>query len=114
MVIAISGIAACAFIEYGTPRAADVDRSAGWFAFEAAPWLILLLLALFSTYSRALALGAVLMLALEIYAWWIVFMLPDGANAAMIYLWKPLLGVAIAGLAMLGALIMARAADRRG
>ena len=64
IVFAVIGIAFAAFVEYGTARAADVDRSFAYFVCEASPWALLLVLALLSPYSTTLAAVGVILLAL--------------------------------------------------
>ena len=54
LVLALVGIAFAAYVEYGTTRAADVDRSFALFVFEAGPWAALLVLALLSPFARML------------------------------------------------------------
>lgn len=75
--LALAGIGFAAFVEFGTPRAADVERSFGWFAFQASPYVAALVLALLSPFWRALSIAGVLALVLEAYAYWMVFVQPS-------------------------------------
>lgn len=110
--LALVGIASAAYVEYGTPRAADVERSLGWFAFEAGPYVLILILALFSPYWRALAVAGVVLLALEAYAYYVVFVLPLTADSALIYLRKPFYGLAVIAAAMLAGFLLTRGRER--
>ena len=56
--LAFLGIAFAAFVEYGTTRASDVDRSFAMFVFEAGPWALLLVLALLTPFTRTLVVIA--------------------------------------------------------
>lgn len=113
VLFAVAGIAAAAYVEYGTPRAADVERSFGWFAYEAGPFLLALVLALFSPYARVLLAAGIAMLALEAYAYYIVFVLPLTQDAPLIYLHKPLYDFGIVAVAMLAGFLRSRAKPRR-
>ena len=108
VLIAVIGIAFAAYVEYGTARAADIERSFGWFAFEAAPWVLLLVLALLSPFARAMSAAGLLLLAYDVYAYYAVFMLPEGATSAVVYLYKPLYGFALVGVAILAGFLIAR------
>ena len=108
VLLALAGILFTAYVEYGTPRAADVERSLAWFAFEAAPYVLALVLALFAPYARALALAGLAMLALEAYAYYIVFVLPLTVDAPLVYLHKPLYDLGIVAIAMLGGFLLSR------
>ena len=108
IVLAVIGIAFAAFVEYGTTRAADVDRSFGLFVFEAGPWALFLVLALLSPYAKTLAAIGVILLALDVYAYFAVFVTADGASAAMIYLYKPLYGVALVAMGVLAGFLLSR------
>lgn len=106
--LAVAGIAFAAFVEFATPRAADVERSFGWFAFQASPYAAALVLALLSPFWRALSIAGVLALALEIYAWYTVFVLPLTDDAPLIYLRKPFFHLAIIAVLLFGAFLVSR------
>jgi len=108
VLLAIAGVVFAAYVEYGTPRAADVERSFAWFAFEAGPYVLALVLALFAPYARALALAGLAMLALEAYAYYVVFVLPLTEDAPLVYLHKPLYDLGIVAIAMLGGFLLSR------
>lgn len=110
IVFAVIGIAFAAFVEYGTARAADVDRSFAYFVFEASPWALLLVLALLSPYSTTLAAVGVILLALDLYAYYAVFLSAQGASAAMIYLYKPFYGFALVAVGVLAGFLLSRPA----
>jgi hypothetical protein len=97
IVLALIGIAFAAFVEYGTVRAADVERSFALFVFEAGPWAVMLV-----------------MLALDVYAYYAVFVLAHGEASAVIYLYKPFYGLALVGAGVLAGFLMARAGAPRG
>ena len=113
IVLAIAGVALAAYVEYGTPRAADVERSFGWFAFEAGPYVLAGILALLSTFGRSLSLAGLAMLGLEAYAYYLVFVLPLTDDAPLIYLRKPFYGLAIIATAMLGGFLLSRTRETR-
>ena len=113
VVIALLGIVVAAYVEYGTARASDVERSLGWFAFEAGPYVLAAILALLSPYVRALTVAGVAMLALEAYAYYSVFVLPLTDDAALIYLRKPFYGLAMIAVGMLAGFLLARAREPR-
>jgi len=108
VVIALLGVAFAAFVEYGTPRAADVERSFGWFAFEAGPYVLAAILALLTPFGRTLCIVGVAMLMLETYAWYVVFVLPPTDDAALIYLRKPFYHLAIIATGMLAGFLLGR------
>lgn len=110
VVLAVIGIAFAAFVEYGTARAADIDRSFAYFVFEASPWALLLVLAMLSPYSKMLAAVGVILLALESYAYFAVFLSTQGAAAAMIYLYKPFYGFALVAVGVLAGFLLSRPA----
>jgi hypothetical protein len=112
VVLALLGVAAAAYVEYGTARAADVERSFGWFAFEAGPYVLAAILAILSPYARALFFVGLAMLALEAYAYYLVFVLPLTGDAALIYLRKPFYGLAMVAVGMLAGFLLARARER--
>jgi hypothetical protein len=112
VLLAVIGVAFAAYVEYGTPRAADVERSFGWFAFEAGPYVLAGILALLSPFWRALAIAGVLMLVLDAYAYYVVFMLPLTEDAPLIYLRKPFYDVGIVAVAMLAAFLIGRSRER--
>ena len=109
IVLALIGIAFAAFVEYGTTRAADVERSFALFIFEAGPWALLLVLALLSPFSPALAGIGVVLLVLDIYAYWMVYVATQGETSAVIYLYKPIYGLALVAVAVLAGYLIARA-----
>ena len=109
IVLAVFGIAFAAFVEYGTARAADVDRSFALFVFQAGPWVLLLVLSLLSPYPKTLAAMAVILLALDLYAYFVVFMSAQGASAAMIYYYKPFYGFALVVVGVLAGFLVSRA-----
>jgi hypothetical protein len=111
VVIALLGVAFAAYVEYGTPRAVDVERSFGWFAFEAGPYVLAAILAVLSPFGRALCIVGLAMLALEAYAYYVVFMLPLTDDAALIYLRKPFYGLAFIAAGMLAGFLLARARE---
>jgi hypothetical protein len=108
ILIGVIGIAFAAYVEYGTVRAAEIERSFGWFAFEAAPWVLLLVLALLSPFARALSAAGVLLLGYDVYAYYQVFVLPEGRASAVVYLYKPLYGFALVGVAILAGFLITR------
>lgn len=111
--IALLGVACAAYVEYGTPRAADVERSIGWFAFEAGPFVLAAILALLSPYLRTLIVVGLAMLAIEAYAYYTVFVLPLAGDAALVYLRKPFYGLGIIATGMLAGFLISRAHDLR-
>lgn len=114
VVIALLGVAFAAYIEYGTPRAADVERSFGWFAFEAGPFIVAGVIAVLSPYGRALCVVGVAMLAVEAYAYYVVFVQSPVGDAALIYLRKPFIDLAIVAIGMLAGFLVARAREPAG
>ena len=112
LALALLGIAFAAYVEYGTPRAADVERSFAWFAFEAGPYVLAVILALFTPYSRALSVAGAIMLALEAYAYYLVFVLPLTEEAPLIYLRKPFYDLGVIAIAMLAGFLIARGRER--
>lgn len=112
IVLALVGIAFAAYVEYGTTRAADVDRSFALFVFEAGPWALLLVLALLTPFARMLAVLAVIILALDLYAYYAVFVSTNAGMSAVIYLYKPFYGLALVAAGMLAGFIVSRADAR--
>jgi len=110
-VIALLGVAFAAYVEYGTPRAADVERSFGWFAYEAGPFVVAGVIAVLSPYGRALCVVGLAMLALEAYAYYVVFVQSPVGDAALIYLRKPFIALAIVATGMLAGFLIARARE---
>jgi hypothetical protein len=108
VLLGLLGIVIAAYVEYGSPRAAEVERSFAWFAFEAGPYVLLTVLALFAPFWRALALAGLAMLALEAYAYYIVFVLPLTDDAPLVYLHKPLYDLGIIAIAMLAGFLVSR------
>ncbi len=113
VVIALLGVLAAAYVEYGTARAADVERSLGWFAFEAGPFVLLAILALLSPYARTLCVVGLAMLALEAYAFYMVFVRPLVDDAALVYLRKPFYGLGMIAVGMLAGFLLARSREPR-
>jgi hypothetical protein len=109
ILVALIGIAFAAYVEYGTTRAADVERSFGLFVFEAGPWALLLALALLTPFSRTLAAMAVALLALDLYAYYAVFAAMHDQTSAVIYLYKPFYGLALVAAGVLAGFLVARA-----
>ena len=114
VVLALLGVALTAYVEYGTPRAADVERSLGWFAYEAGPFVLALVLAMFTPFWRALAIAGALMIAVEAYAYYTVFVIPLTADAPLVYLRKPFYDIGIVAIAMLAGFLLTRGRERRG
>ncbi len=113
LLLALAGIACVAYVEYGTPRAADVERSLGWLAYEAGPFVLVAVLAVLSPFGRSLCVAAVLLLALEAYAYFSVFVRADDPDAALIYLHKPFYGLVIVATGVLAGFLVAHARQRR-
>ena len=112
VLIALLGVVAAGYVEYGTARAADVERSFGLFAFEASPFVLAAILALLSPYVRALLVVCLAMLALEAYAYYTVFVLPLTEDAPLIYLRKPFYGLAMIAVGMLAGFLLARGREQ--
>jgi hypothetical protein len=108
ILLALIGIAFAAYVEYGTARAADIERSFGLFVFEAGPWALLLVLALLSPFARTLAALGAMLLALDVYAFFAVFIAAGGESAAVIYLYKPLYGLALVAMGILTGFLLSR------
>ncbi len=100
LAIAVAGLALTAYVEFALTSSGASDPF-GWFIYEAVAWLALLGIGPFLPVSSAVLVGAVLALALEAVAYWLVFALPGGAGHAGIYLWKPLAQLALIGAAWL-------------
>ncbi len=113
VVLAIIGVALTAYVEFGSPRAADVERSFGWFAYEAGPWVLLGVLALLSPFARALAAVGIVMLAIELFAYARVFVAPDGFENAIIYYYKPFYDMAVIAAGVLAGFLLGRGRSRR-
>ena len=113
VVLSLLGVALAAYVEYGTPRAADVERSLAWFAYEAGPFVLALVLALFTPFSRALAIAGALMIAVEGYAYYTVFVIPLTEAAPLVYLRKPFYDIGIIAIAMLAGFLFTRGRERR-
>jgi hypothetical protein len=113
LALALAGIAFAAFVEYGTPRAADVERSFGWFAYEAGPFVLLAVLAVLSPFGRALVIAGAILLALEAFAYYQVFVLSPDEGAALIYLHKPFYGIVVVALGVLAGFLVSRARAAR-
>jgi len=113
VVLAIIGVAMAAYVEFGSPRAADVERSFGWFAYEAGPWVVLGVLALLSPFARAMAAVAIVMLAVEVFAYARVFVAPDGFQNAIIYYYKPFYDMAVIAAGVLAGFLLGKSRSRR-
>jgi len=113
IILALVGIAFAAFVEYGTTRAAGIERSFGLFVFESGPWVLLLVLALLSPFARVLAVVSVLLLALDCYAYATVFLVPHGDRSAVIYLYKPFFGLALVAVGVLAGFLLSRPHARK-
>lgn len=100
MVIALAGLALTAYVEFGLTTATAQDRF-GWFVYEAGAWLALLCIGPFLPVGRTVLAGALIALGLEVFAYWRVFMVQEGAEDAAIYLWKPLAQLALIAAAWL-------------
>lgn len=109
VVLALAGVAATAYVEYLTPRAAGFEPSLGVFAYNAGPYVLAGVLALFSPFGRTLCVAAIAMLALEAYAFYSVFVQEPTPEAALVYLYKPFVGLAIVATAMLAGFLLSRA-----
>lgn len=113
LAIAVAGLALTAYVEVALTSSGASDPF-GWFVYEAVAWLALLGIGPLIPVSSAVLAGAVLALALEAVAYWLVFALPGGTGHAGIYLWKPLAQLALIGAAWLaGYLIHLRALRAR-
>ena len=113
IVIALIGVAIAAYIEFLSPRAADVERSFGWFAYEGGPWVVLAVLALLSPFARAMLAVGIVMLALELFAYARVFVAPDGFENAIIYYYKPFYHMAAIAAGVLAGFLLGRARPKR-
>lgn len=113
IVFAIVGVAMAAYVEFGSPRAANVERSFGWFAYEAGPWVLLGVLALLSPFARALAAVGIVMLAVELFAYARVFVAPDGFENAIIYYYKPFYDMAVIAAGVLAGFLLGKSRTRR-
>ena len=111
--IAVIGVVFAAYVEFGSPRAADVERSLGWFAYEAGPWVVLGILALLSPFVRAMLAVAIVMLAIEVVAYARVFVATDGFENAIIYYYKPFYDMAVIATGVLAGFLLSRKRARR-
>ena len=109
LILALAGIAFAAFVEYGTPRAADVERSFGWFAYEAGPFVLVAVLAVLSPFGRSLLIVVAILLGLEFFAYYRVFVLAPDEDAALIYLHKPFYGLLVVAVGLLAGFLVRRA-----
>jgi uncharacterized membrane protein len=94
LVIALAGLALTAYVEVELTATTAGDPF-GWFVYEAAAWLVLLGIGPFLPVSLTVLVGAMLALGFEALVFWRVFVLPGGAESAGIYLWKPLVQLAL-------------------
>jgi hypothetical protein len=113
VVVALLGVAFAAYVEYGTPRAVDVERSFGWFAYEAGPFIVAGVIAVLTPNGRALCFVGLAMLVVEAYAYYVVFVLNPVGDAAIIYLRKPFIDLAIIATGMFAGFLVARARESR-
>lgn len=93
MAIAAAGLALTAYVEWAHANPGG-DRF-GWFVYESVAWLALLGIGPFLPVPATVLAGALLALALEAVAYWQVFVVPGGSDAAALYLWKPLAQLAL-------------------
>jgi hypothetical protein len=113
VLIAIVGLALCAYVELALTSADAADRF-GWFVYEAAAWILLLGIGPFLPISAAVLVGAVLALGFEAVAFWRVFVLAGGEAEAAVYLCKPLVQLALIAAAWFaGYLLYLRAVRSR-
>lgn len=112
LLLALAGLALATYVEFGTPRAADVERSFGWLAYEAGPFLLVAVLAVLSPFGKSLCVVVALLLALEAYAYFSVFVRGIDADAALIYLHKPFYGLVIVATGVLAAFLVTHARQR--
>jgi len=110
--LAVLGVAIAAYVEFGSPRAENVDRSFGWFAYEAGPWVLLGVLALLSPFSRALVAVAIVMLGVEIFAYMRVFVAPNGFENAIVYYYKPFYDMGVIAAGVLAGFILGKSRTR--
>lgn len=94
LAIAIAGLALTAYVELALTSSAASDPF-GWFVYEAVAWLALLGIGPFLPVPATVLAGALLALGLEAVAYWRVFVVEGGASAAGVYLWKPLVQLAL-------------------
>ncbi len=66
------------------------------------------MLALLSPFARVLAAIAFVLLALDLYAYCVVFAVPQGETAAVVYLYKPFYGLALVAVGVLAGFLIAR------
>lgn len=92
--IALTGLALTAYVEFGLTTANAQDRF-GWFVYESVAWLALVAVGPFIPVGTTVLVGALLALGLEAFAYYRVFVLPQGTEHADIYLWKPLAQLAL-------------------
>ena len=109
ILLALIGIAFAAYVEFGTARAADVERSFAMFVFEAGPWALLLVLALLSPFAKTLAAVGVVLMVLDVCAYFAVFVGTNAPTSAVIYLYKPFYGLALVAAGALAGFLVARA-----
>jgi hypothetical protein len=106
--VAALGLALSAYVELALTTTAPGDRF-GWFVYEAVAWLALLAIGPFLPVPAAVLAGALLALGFEVLAYWRVFVTDGGAEHAALYLWKPLVQLAlIAGAWLAGYLLYLR------
>ena len=92
--IAAVGLALTAYVELGM-TASEAPDPIGWFLYESVAWLALLAIGPLLPVPVTVLAGALLALALEAVAYWLVFGVADGSANAAIYLWKPLAQLAM-------------------
>lgn len=94
LAIAVVGLALVAYVELALTAAEATDQF-GWFIYEAVAWLLLLAVGPFLPIGIAVLVAALAALGLEAFAFWQAFVTSAGADAAAVYLWKPLAQVAL-------------------
>lgn len=109
LLIALIGLALNVYVEYALTKTEAPDRF-GWFIYESVAWLALLGVGPLLPASISVFVAAALALAVEVVAYWLVFVEPNSVEHAAIYFWKPLLQLAaIAATWLAGYLVYLRA-----
>ncbi|HVE50997.1 MAG TPA: hypothetical protein VNG69_15445 [Casimicrobiaceae bacterium] len=103
LVLAALGLALIAYVEFALTNS-GADRF-GWFIYESAAWLALLFIGPFLPVGTTVLVAALVALGLEVFAYHRVFVLAN-ADDATIYLWKPLVQLALIAGAWLGGYLM--------
>lgn len=106
--VALLGLALSAYVEIGL-TASDAPDRFGWLVYESVAWIALLAIGPFLPVPAAVLAGSLLALGFEAIAFWRVFVLAGGSEQAGVYLWKPLVQLAlIAGAWFAGYLLYLR------